>query len=561
MPGTHDSRALTILLIFLLASLSAAGCGLVMPSQSANPPVASFEATASPSLTMAPEDAPIPFATLSSTPTPTVMPATPTPGPAFDKIRYTFETAVATQITHLLQSGVPAPSGFQMPPPDQRQIILLPNNERLYYLQGLLSPQIDGGGANAPLNLYVIYWYERGHDLFYQSAATFPTEGAGVFPAEGAGVLPAEDSGVFPASQTLTIHIQLVGTAYGHAYTFEGITNDSGNGSQNDRDMLQKAVLPLQSLGDQAEQVQSAIELITGYGMGLDWDTTIQPQVRVDLLRPALQSENWSDRLEAAQSLQKLGSAASAAVPDLIKAMEVEEDQFLVAQGVLKALAAIQPDILPMPINLTSSNPLEDILADKNNIPVMAKALASPAWETRALAAVILSRWGDDAVEAIPALVAVAHDPNPHVRSAVVSALGQVGANIEAVVPVLIQAQSDDMAEVRQSANRVFRYDRSQAQTVVPALIQALGDTDITVRLTAIQSLQWLGRDADLAIPPLIKTMKDPDAGIRAAAALALYYITNQGFGDDVDGWQNWWQQELDRTTTPQPTPTDSGVY
>jgi HEAT repeat protein len=80
-----------------------------------------------------------------------------------------------------------------------------------------------------------------------------------------------------------------------------------------------------------------------------------------------------------------------------------------------------------------------------------------------------------------------------------------------------------------------------------------LGDSDNNVRLTAIESLQWLGRDASLAISPLINTMKDQDAGIRQAASIALFYITNQGFGDDAAGWRNWWQQELNKTQTPQP--------
>jgi HEAT repeat protein len=424
-----------------------------------------------------------------------------------------------------------------MPPSGQRQIILLPNNARLNFIQSLLSPQVKGGGeSDAPLKLYVIYWYERGHDLYYQNKA------------------------LFPASHILTVHVQLVGTAYDSTYTFEGYTNDGGDGSQSDSDMLQKAVTPLQSLGDQAAQVESALDLMIGYGMGLDWDPNIQPVIRMDLLRPALQSENWSDRLQAAQSLGKLGSIAAPAVPELIKAMELEEDQFVVAESIFKTLATIQPDILPIAVD-NSATPLQDLLADKNNIPILAKSLTAEAWEKRALAAIILARYGSSAIESVPALMAVVHDPNPHVRSAVVSALGQLGGNIDAVVPALIQAQSDETAEVRQSANRIFRYDRSKAQTVVPALIQALADPDNTVRLTAIQSLQWLGRDASLAIPPLINTLKDPDVGIRQAAASALFYITNQGSGDDAASWRSWWQQQINKTTTPQPTPPNTGVY
>jgi HEAT repeat protein len=277
----------------------------------------------------------------------------------------------------------------------------------------------------------------------------------------------------------------------------------------------------------------------------------------MDLLRPALQSENWSDRLQAAESLQAMGSAAAKAEPDLIQAMMVEEDQFVVADGILKALGSIQPDSLPIAPD-KSASPLQAVLADKNNISVLTNSLTALEWDKRALAAVILPRYGGDAVESVPALMGLIHDPNPEVRSAVISALGQLVTNVEGVVPALIQAQSDDTVEVRQSAARVFRYDRSQAQTVVPALIQALADPDNTVRLTAIESLQWLGRDADQAIPPLITTLKDQDTGIRQAASIALFYITNQGFGDDAAGWRNWWQQQLNDTQTPQPT---SGTF
>ncbi|MDR3576897.1 MAG: HEAT repeat domain-containing protein [Anaerolineaceae bacterium] len=531
MPGTHHFRALTIFISCLLAAaFASAGCGLVLPSSITGAPQPA-------SSTAQIAGAPSPSATLQPSATPTAIPLTATPIPSLDGPRAAYENQISAQITQLLHGGIPAPSGFQMPPPDQRQIILLPKNERLYSLQTLLSPQITGGGGDdAPLKLYVIYWYERGQDLYYESS-------------------PA-----FPSSQALTVHVQLVGIAYGHAYTFDGFDNDSG-AALDDRDMLEKTVLPLQILGDQAAQVQSAVELMIGYGMGLDWDAAISPQLRTELLRPALQSENWSDRMQAARSLQKLGSAAAPALPDLIKAMEVEEDQFVVAQSMLQAVAAIQPDILPVKLDNTSANPLQDILSDPANITALAGALSASDWEERALAAVILSRGGTAAIQGVPGLMGIIHDPNPHVRSAVVSALGQLAPNITGVVPALIQAQSDDAAEVRISANRIFRYDRSQAQTVVPALIQALGDSDNNVRLTAIQSLQWLGRDAFQAVPPLINTLKDPDADIQAAASQALYYITNQGSGDDAASWRNWWQQQLNKTTTPQPTETYTGTF
>jgi len=529
MPGTHYFRALTFIIILLLASASASGCGLVLPSNASAPPAASLAS---------PDVSPSSTATIQASATLTPIPATATPDPSFAGARLAYQTDFSPQITQLLQAGVPAPAGFQMPPPDQRQIILLPNNDRLYYLQSLLSPQIrDGGGLDAPLKLYVIYWYERGHALYYQDNPDFPT------------------------SQTLTMHVQLVGIVYGHTYTFDGFSNDSGDGSINTSDMIRKAVLPLQSLGSQAPEVESAIELISGYGMGLDWDPTIPPVVRVDMLRPALQSENWSDRFEAARSLQNLGPSALVAAPDLIKAMEIEEDQFIVAQSILEALAAIQPEILPITVDNKSANPLQDILADNNNVPILTAALTAAEWQKRALAAIILSRKGSAALSAIPALMGLLHDPNTQVRSAVVSALGQLGGNIDVVIPALIQAQSDDSVEVRVSANRIFRYDRRQAQIVVPALIHALGDPDNTVRLAAIQSLQWLGRDASLAIPLLIDTLKDPDAGIRQAASLALFYITNQASGDDAAGWRIWWQQQINKTTTPQPTETYTGTF
>jgi hypothetical protein len=54
-----------------------------------------------------------------------------------------------------------------LPPAGQWEVILLPRDPRLYYIQANLFPKTTWGTVGADAKLYLDYWYTRGDDLYF----------------------------------------------------------------------------------------------------------------------------------------------------------------------------------------------------------------------------------------------------------------------------------------------------------------------------------------------------------------------------------------------------------
>ena len=53
--------------------------------------------------------------------------------------------------------------------------------------------------------------------------------------------------------------------------------------------------------------------------------------------------------------------------------------------------------------------------------------------------------------------------------------------------------------------------------------------------------LSGLGREA---VPDLIEALEYRDKYVRREAASVLKRITGQDYGEDIDRWQEWWQEQ-----------------
>jgi HEAT repeat protein len=187
-----------------------------------------------------------------------------------------------------------------------------------------------------------------------------------------------------------------------------------------------------------------------------------------------------------------------------------------------------------------------DLLAGATPSHVAALRGGSPA--ERKYAATCLWKIGDQAREAVPALLEVAKDPDPEVRTAVLRALGRTSAGTQAAIPALVEALADETAEARavaagalaeiwsannSSGRRDFNSDAPKAHPVLPVetavrpaiqpLTAALGDGTPEVRVQAATALSEVGPLAEPAVKDLTRVAGgDMTEKARLYAAIAL---------------------------------------
>lgn len=164
----------------------------------------------------------------------------------------------------------------------------------------------------------------------------------------------------------------------------------------------------------------------------------------------------------------------------------------------------------------SSNQPKLDPVASKaalENLPILIRLLEDENYEVSESACIILSWFGPDAREAIPALIRLSNHKVDDVRALAIRALGHI-------------AVSDPEEEV------------------VPVLLRALADEDLYVRRSAAYALGKLGPKAMAAVPALIQVLEEKEAGVEQEVLDALKAITGQDFGFDAAHWKQWWMQQ-----------------
>jgi HEAT repeat protein len=168
----------------------------------------------------------------------------------------------------------------------------------------------------------------------------------------------------------------------------------------------------------------------------------------------------------------------------------------------------------------------------KEAVPLLVARLASQDRDTRWQTARALGHIGGAAKVAVPALLELFAQPG---ADAYARAFPQRGVTAYAVeplyaigpeaAPALIAGLGHKQAGVRVAAARVLGYLRPRVKAAVPALQKALDDEDEYVRLFAAQSLWLLDRPAAEVVPTLAKVLASKDRDLRWRAAWLLERI------------------------------------
>jgi HEAT repeats len=123
--------------------------------------------------------------------------------------------------------------------------------------------------------------------------------------------------------------------------------------------------------------------------------------------------------------------------------------------------------------------------------------------------------------EAVPALAAALHDPNPLVRLQAISTLAKLGPAAAPAVPALIVALDERVAvRVAFAPQGALGTDGSKLGLQIIPLI------NWDPRETAIDTLSKIGPAAGSAVPALKRLLQEQDSYLRGRVGIALWRIT-----------------------------------
>ena len=155
-----------------------------------------------------------------------------------------------------------------------------------------------------------------------------------------------------------------------------------------------------------------------------------------------LQDDDYLVRMNAAESLGRLGSAAAPALPALIKALEDKQD--FVSGAAARTLGAMGPTAAPA-------------------VPALAEALKQGAYRTPpgdeaalpdAMCVFAGNALADIGPAAVPALSELLTDENALARAQAVDAVGRMGAHAAPLIPHLQEMRNDPSELVRNAAEK-----------------------------------------------------------------------------------------------------------
>jgi HEAT repeat protein len=198
-------------------------------------------------------------------------------------------------------------------------------------------------------------------------------------------------------------------------------------------------------------------------------------------------------QVHAALALARLGPAAAAAGPDLLRAARTGEAA--VREEAMRALAMIQP-----------AEAAEAFTVGLKDAAPAVRLLASAGW----MKATAIP---DDA---IAGLVDALHDPEVQVRANAAHALGRLDALPDGAVGPLTECAADPFDGLRLNAAVALRL--APPEEAGPVLAELLADPSVKVRLVAARGLLAAEPAHPGAAAVVREALGDPSPRVRAAA-------------------------------------------
>jgi HEAT repeat protein len=219
-------------------------------------------------------------------------------------------------------------------------------------------------------------------------------------------------------------------------------------------------------------------------------------QESVSKLSEALRSPDEKARIQAIDSLGRLGPGAKGAVGDLTA--QLSDKSANVRAHAAHALQLIGP-------------PAREAAA------ALTKTASDPDAHVRRNSIMALQSIGPEPESVLGVLSRALMDPEPPVRVAALSTLTELG---EAALPVLAEALANP--DTRYWAALALGELGPKAKPAVDGLTRALEDQRPEVRREALVALAHIGPDASSAVPAVMAALADPDGSVRHSAAFAL---------------------------------------
>jgi HEAT repeat protein len=209
-------------------------------------------------------------------------------------------------------------------------------------------------------------------------------------------------------------------------------------------------------------------------------------------------------RLGAVLTLGRLGPVSKAAVSHLVAALD--DPNTTVRVQVAIAIGAVEPEGRAAVPGLLKRLEVE---ADADVVRAMFDAL---------------TKMGDAAV---PGLAGLLTNSRPATRVLAARALGGVGHNAAGAIPTLLVRTSDRDDSLRASSLTALGAvaGSTDAPLVAPKLLEALNDRETQIRSAAASGLGKLGTKSDQSIASLVAAFRDPEPLLNSAAMTALMNI------------------------------------
>jgi HEAT repeat protein/S1-C subfamily serine protease/uncharacterized Zn finger protein (UPF0148 family) len=227
-----------------------------------------------------------------------------------------------------------------------------------------------------------------------------------------------------------------------------------------------------------------------------------------------LEAKDASARLDAVQSLGKIGTEANLAFGQLFKALK--DSDALVRRAATDAVERVPPH--------------------KTDVPMLCEICKSPEenLQTKILAIKALGKLGADGRDALPVIVEAIKGKDELLKRAAFPSLISIGPETKDV-PLLVDFLKGTDSDYRKMAAEALIRLGPKAKPALPNLKELLKNDDKVLRLAAARAIELMGKAGRDAVAALKESLKDDEAEVALAAAHALIKIGDHKAGDHQD--------------------------